>query len=329
MANRYNTGLSVHMNQVHKETVSQVENALPNRQGLDVEIFGMEGVPQDILDQHRTRIIQNFYQAQESRRLATGNPLPGQSLNHARKKIRFETAEELLRRLAEWRAHKKAGTLPPPAEPVLQQNVRPVTHACPSLCTTLAFVLYLLMTWNRHTTTASPSATPQATTLTSSSAPPRPARTRPASPSAKGKRTARGRGSCTTTPRSAPRSACRSCRGTPTSPPWPCRGGPRCAAERDGYGRRDMYTRHMLKEDENGMGAKKKYKKLETSLQNVTTQPRGQREMSFLVAFVSWNWSFGDLYERPLWCTHIFRQTIMAMFTNLHSTSRTRHHESQ
>ncbi|KAJ6781428.1 hypothetical protein PWT90_09982 [Aphanocladium album] len=112
---RLNTagGLSVHMNQVHKETVSQVENALPNRQGLDVEIFGMEGVPQDILEQHRTRIIQNFYQAQESRRLATGNPLPGQSLNNARKKIKYETAEELLRRLAEWRAHKKAGTLPP------------------------------------------------------------------------------------------------------------------------------------------------------------------------------------------------------------------------
>lgn len=106
------------MNQVHKETVSQVENALPNRQGLDVEIFGMEGVPQDILDQHRTRIIQNFYQAQESRRLATGNPLPGQSLNNARKKIKFETAEELLKRLAEWRAHKKAGTLPPVDAPV-------------------------------------------------------------------------------------------------------------------------------------------------------------------------------------------------------------------
>lgn len=101
------------MNQVHKETVSQVENALPNRQGLDVEIFGMEGVPQDILEQHRTRIIQNFYQAQENRRLATGNPLPGQSLNNARKKLKFETAEELLQRLAEWRAHKKAGTLPP------------------------------------------------------------------------------------------------------------------------------------------------------------------------------------------------------------------------
>ncbi|OAA69142.1 Zinc finger, C2H2-like protein [Cordyceps fumosorosea ARSEF 2679] len=115
---RLNTagGLSVHMNQVHKETVNQVENALPNRQGLEVEIFGMEGVPQEVLEQHRTRIIQNFYQAQESRRIATGNPLPGQSLSGgagARKKIQYETAAALLQRLAEWRAHKKAGTLPP------------------------------------------------------------------------------------------------------------------------------------------------------------------------------------------------------------------------
>lgn len=96
------------MNQVHKENLSQVENALPNRQGLEVEIFGMEGIPQDILDQHRNRIIQNFYQAQEDRRLATGNPLPGQALKNSRKKIKIESAEELKKRLEEFRAQKKA-----------------------------------------------------------------------------------------------------------------------------------------------------------------------------------------------------------------------------
>lgn len=98
----------MHLNQVHKETLQHVENALPNRQGLDVEIFGMEGIPQDILDQHRNRIIQNFYQAQEDRRIATGNPLPGQSGQNTRKKIKMETKEELLARLREWRAMKKA-----------------------------------------------------------------------------------------------------------------------------------------------------------------------------------------------------------------------------
>lgn len=73
-------------------------------------------MPADILEQHRNRIIQTFYQAQESRRIATGNPLPGQqgTGGPARKKIQFETEEELLRRFAEWRALKKAGALPPP-----------------------------------------------------------------------------------------------------------------------------------------------------------------------------------------------------------------------
>ncbi|KAF3359058.1 hypothetical protein VdG1_02620 [Verticillium dahliae VDG1] len=102
---RLNTagGLSVHLNQVHKETLDHVENALPNRQGLDVEIFGMEGIPADILDQHRNRIIQNFYQAQEDRRVATGNPLPGQA-KPPKKKLKMETPEELKARLADHRA---------------------------------------------------------------------------------------------------------------------------------------------------------------------------------------------------------------------------------
>lgn len=95
------------MNQVHKENLSQVENALPNRQGLEVEIFGMEGIPQDILDQHRNRILQNFQQAQKDRQIATGNPLPGQAMNNPRKKLKVESASELKKRLEEFRARKK------------------------------------------------------------------------------------------------------------------------------------------------------------------------------------------------------------------------------
>ena len=112
---RLNTagGLSVHMSQVHKESLDQVENALPNRNGLDVEIFGMEGIPQEVLEQHRTRIIQNFYQEQEDRRLATGNPVPGAMGEDRgqgqRKKLKVEAKDELLERLAEWRRVKQAG----------------------------------------------------------------------------------------------------------------------------------------------------------------------------------------------------------------------------
>lgn len=100
----------MHLNQVHKETLTQVENALPNRQGLEVEIFGMEGIPQEVLDQHRNRILQNFQQAQKDRQIATGNPLPGQA-HHSHKKIKVESADELKKRLEEFRKAKKAGTL--------------------------------------------------------------------------------------------------------------------------------------------------------------------------------------------------------------------------
>lgn len=92
------------MNQVHKETLQCVENALPNRSGLDIEIFGMEGVPEDILQQHNQRIIQNFYQAQAERAAATGNPPRGHAVQGPAKKIKYETPEELKKRLAEHRA---------------------------------------------------------------------------------------------------------------------------------------------------------------------------------------------------------------------------------
>ena len=103
------------MNQVHKENLTSVENALPNRQGLEIEIFGMEGVPDDIIQQHNQRIIQNFYTAQAERQAATGNPPRGLSGGQGpAKKLKYETPEELKKRLAEHRANvaaqKAAGT---------------------------------------------------------------------------------------------------------------------------------------------------------------------------------------------------------------------------
>jgi hypothetical protein len=127
------SGLSVHMNQVHKETLQCVENALPNRSGLDVEIFGMEGVPEDILQQHNQRIIQNFYQAQAERQKATGNPPRGHSGGQGpTKKIKYETPEEIKKRLAEHRAKlaaqkaAAANGVPPPAAPTDGQAPAPV-----------------------------------------------------------------------------------------------------------------------------------------------------------------------------------------------------------
>ncbi|KZV83175.1 hypothetical protein EXIGLDRAFT_742198 [Exidia glandulosa HHB12029] len=54
---RLNTagGLAVHVQQVHKLDPDRIDNALPGRDGYDVEIFGMEGIPAPDLADYRRR----------------------------------------------------------------------------------------------------------------------------------------------------------------------------------------------------------------------------------------------------------------------------------
>lgn len=45
-------GLSIHCMQVHKETIDKVPNSFPNRSNIEIEIFGMDGIPADDLREH-------------------------------------------------------------------------------------------------------------------------------------------------------------------------------------------------------------------------------------------------------------------------------------
>lgn len=38
--------------QVHKETIDKVPNSIPNRSNIEIEIFGMDGIPQEDLRDH-------------------------------------------------------------------------------------------------------------------------------------------------------------------------------------------------------------------------------------------------------------------------------------
>lgn len=38
--------------QVHKETIDKVPNSLPNRSNIEIEIYGMEGIPPNDLKEH-------------------------------------------------------------------------------------------------------------------------------------------------------------------------------------------------------------------------------------------------------------------------------------
>ena len=76
---RLNTagGLAVHMSQVHKESLDRIENALPNRTDPNVEIFGMEGIPEDVKAGYKNHILTEYYKREAEHRAATGNPPPG------------------------------------------------------------------------------------------------------------------------------------------------------------------------------------------------------------------------------------------------------------
>ncbi|CAH2048414.1 unnamed protein product, partial [Iphiclides podalirius] len=45
-------GLSIHCMQVHKEAIDKVPNSLPNRSNIEIEIYGMEGIPPEDIKEH-------------------------------------------------------------------------------------------------------------------------------------------------------------------------------------------------------------------------------------------------------------------------------------
>lgn len=45
-------GLSIHCMQVHKESIDKVPNSLPNRSNIEIEIYGMEGIPPEDIREH-------------------------------------------------------------------------------------------------------------------------------------------------------------------------------------------------------------------------------------------------------------------------------------
>ena len=95
------------MSQVHKEQLTAVDNALPNRSSLDDEIFGMEGVPDDVIQSHNQRVIAQFQQAEAERQAVTGNPPPGAgSGGQPSKRPKLEDVSDLKKRLAEHKARK-------------------------------------------------------------------------------------------------------------------------------------------------------------------------------------------------------------------------------
>ena len=95
------------MNQVHKENLLRIENAKSEREGINIEIFGMEGIPEEVKAAHEQIVIREYYDAQAERARVTGNPPAGQS-NSQPKLPKLESGEELKNRVQEQKAKREA-----------------------------------------------------------------------------------------------------------------------------------------------------------------------------------------------------------------------------
>lgn len=138
------------MNQVHKENLTHVENANPGRQGLEIEIFGMEGVPAEIIDQHNQQVTQAHFAEEAERARVTGNPVRGLYANgtappNKRPKV-TESLEEIEARADKYREDRKNGVLPlPPA-------TAEVVEVCYSPCGYNRAMLTMYSRHNHHST---------------------------------------------------------------------------------------------------------------------------------------------------------------------------------
>ncbi|XP_054937073.1 LOW QUALITY PROTEIN: BUB3-interacting and GLEBS motif-containing protein ZNF207-like [Physeter macrocephalus] len=60
-------GLSIHCMQVHKETIDAVPNAIPGRTDIELEIYGMEGIPEKDMDERR-QLLEQKTQAESQKK---------------------------------------------------------------------------------------------------------------------------------------------------------------------------------------------------------------------------------------------------------------------
>lgn len=70
-------GLSIHCMQVHKETIDKVPNSQPNRGNIEIEIYGMEGIPEADLKAHENARAQEDDDEPGAKRAKSDSPAVG------------------------------------------------------------------------------------------------------------------------------------------------------------------------------------------------------------------------------------------------------------
>lgn len=112
-------GLAIHCMQVHKETIDKIPNALPNRNNVDIEIYGMEGIPEADLRQHEKSKGNGEFVSESSTSSSIPKPLPAAIAGIVPKIPILPTPTA-------------AATVPLPVLPTIS-GTAPVPHASPYL----------------------------------------------------------------------------------------------------------------------------------------------------------------------------------------------------
>ncbi|KAK9367323.1 hypothetical protein V1509DRAFT_626968 [Lipomyces kononenkoae] len=112
---RLNTagGLVIHIQQVHKETITTVFNSMKGRERADIEIFGLEGIPEEAVQAHEAKIREKF-SIPDSITSHTSSPAVSSARTSLspppakKQKVISINREEIQARLAAHKAAKKA-----------------------------------------------------------------------------------------------------------------------------------------------------------------------------------------------------------------------------
>ena len=111
------------MNQVHKEPLEKVENALPNRTDPSIEIFGTEGIPEQAQTDHTQRVTDQYFRDAADRQALTGNIQPGSKTQRLPKRPKLDEQGDLKERLKAYVAQKSGAHLQDyPMQDVSTQN---------------------------------------------------------------------------------------------------------------------------------------------------------------------------------------------------------------
>ncbi|KAF1990309.1 hypothetical protein K402DRAFT_401163 [Aulographum hederae CBS 113979] len=100
-------GLAVHMQQVHKEDLRSIENAIPSRSGIDLEVYGILGYPDDLYAQWKQRKTEEYWREAEERGIKTGNLGQQHNPHQPSKRPKLDSKESIKANKELWKKQKE------------------------------------------------------------------------------------------------------------------------------------------------------------------------------------------------------------------------------